>query len=40
MDDHLVAVLEGEYHRLEQAGSGVEAQAQLSVGRIASLGVV
>jgi hypothetical protein len=33
VDDHLVADLEGEYHRLQQAGSGVEAQAQLSVGR-------
>jgi len=31
--NHLFAVLEGEYHRLQQAGSGVEAQAQLSVGR-------
>jgi hypothetical protein len=33
VDDHLVAALVDEYHRLQQAGSGVEAQAQLSVRR-------
>jgi hypothetical protein len=33
VDNHLVAVLKGDYHRLQQAVSGVEAQVQLSVGR-------
>ena len=33
MDDQLVTALENDHHGLQQSGSGVEAQAQLSVGR-------
>jgi hypothetical protein len=31
VDDHLIAALEDEYHDLQQAGCGVEAQTKLSV---------
>ena len=33
MDDQLIAALEDQNHRLEQAAPGVEAQAEFSVGR-------